>query len=112
VWSALVYEVRHYSLLSREEQQVENSNEFWANVSMVVVSPVAITAGVAKGTLDASTNNGPFREGFGTAAGPIMRAAKEFGNEHGTTMTKGMVTGAAGALGARILRTGLRHLRI
>jgi hypothetical protein len=51
-------------------------------------------------------------KGFNTAARPIMKAAKDFGDEHGTTMTKGVVTGAAGALGARILREGLRHLRI
>ena len=37
---------------------------------------------------------------------------KEFGAEHGTTMTRGVVTGAAGALGARIIREGFRHLRI
>ena len=91
---------------------MENTNEFWANVSMAAVSPVAIAAGVAKGTYDASTDNGAFREGFSAAASPIMRAAKDFGAEHGTTMTKGVVTGAAGALGARILREGLRHLRI
>jgi hypothetical protein len=91
---------------------VESTNDFWANVSMVAVSPVAIAAGFAKGTYDASTNNGAFREGFNTAARPIMKAAKDFGDEHGTTMTKGVVTGAAGALGARILREGLRHLRI
>jgi len=41
-----------------------------------------------------------------------MRAAKEFGAEHGTTMTKGVITGAAGALGARIVREGLKRLRI
>lgn len=91
---------------------MENKNEFWANVSVVAVSPVAIAAGVAKGAYDASTNNGAFSEGFGAAAGPIMKAAKEFGAEHGTTMTKGVITGAAGALGARILRGGLKHLRI
>ncbi|MDR2984635.1 MAG: hypothetical protein LBV34_07310 [Nocardiopsaceae bacterium] len=90
---------------------MENTNEFWGNVSMAVASPVAITAGIAKGAYDASTNNGAFRDGFGAAAGPIMKAAKNFGDEHGTTMTKGVVGGAAGALGARILRTGLRHLR-
>jgi hypothetical protein len=90
---------------------VENTNEFWANVSMAAVSPVAIAAGVAKGAYDASTDNGAFSEGFGSAAGPILRAAKEFGAEHGTTMTKGVVTGAAGALGARIIREGFKHLR-
>ena len=29
--------------------QVENTSEFWADVSMVVVSPVAIAAGFVKG---------------------------------------------------------------
>jgi hypothetical protein len=91
---------------------VENTSEFWANVSAVAVSPVAIAAGVAKGAYDASTNSGAFSEGFNATAGPIMKAAKEFGAEHGSTMTKGVITGAAGALGARIVREGLRRLRI
>jgi hypothetical protein len=91
---------------------VENTNGFWANVSLVAVSPVAIVAGVAKGAYDASTDNGAFNEGFNSAAGPILRAAKDFGAEHGTTMTKGVITGAAGALGARIVREGFKHLRI
>jgi len=91
---------------------VENTNEFWANVSMVAVSPVAIAAGFAKGAYDASTDNGAFSEGFNAAAGPIMKAAKEFGAEHGTIMTKGVITGAAGAVGARIVREGFKHLRI
>jgi hypothetical protein len=91
---------------------VENTNDFWSNVSMAAISPVAVAAGVAKGTYDASTDNGAFSEGFNAAAVPILRAAKEFGAEHGTTITKGVVTGAAGALGARILREGLRHIRL
>jgi hypothetical protein len=91
---------------------VENTNDFWSNVSMAAVSPVAIAAGVAKGAYDASTDNGAFSEGFNAAASPILRAAKEFGAEHGATITKGVVTGAAGALGARILREGLRHIRL
>lgn len=91
---------------------MENTNGFWANVSLVAVSPVAIAAGVAKGTLDASTDHGGFSEGFNSAAAPIMRAAKEFGAEHGPMMTKGVITGAAGAIGASIVREGLKHLRI
>jgi hypothetical protein len=89
---------------------VENTNEFWANVSMAAVSPVAIAAGFAKGAYDASTDSGAFSEGFKTGAGPIMKAAKEFGSEHGSIMTRGVITGAAGALGARIVREGFRHL--
>ena len=91
---------------------MENTNEFWSNVSMAAVSPVAIAAGFAKGAYDASTDNGALSEGFNAAAAPIMRAAKEFGAEHGTTLTKGVITGAAGALGARIVKEGFKHLRI
>jgi hypothetical protein len=98
--------------LMREEKQVENKNEFWANVSVIAVSPVAIAAGFAKGAYDASTNHGAFNEGFNAAASPIMQAAKDFGTEHGTTMTKGIITGAAGALGASIVREAFKLLRI
>lgn len=91
---------------------MENPNEFWANVSMVAASPVAIAAGFARGAYDASTDNGAFGEGFNAAAGPIMKAAKEFGAEHGSMMTKGVVTGAAGAVGARIVREGFKILRM
>lgn len=89
---------------------MENTNDFWSNVSMAAVTPVAVAAGVAKGAFDATTDNGPFSDGFSGAAVPIFKAAKTFGHEHGGTITKGVVTGAAGALGARILREGLRHI--
>jgi hypothetical protein len=89
---------------------VENTNEFWADVSAIVACPVAIAAGVAKGAYDASTDNGAFVDGFSTAAGPIIRAARGFGAEHGTTITKGVVSGAAGALGARIVNEGLKRI--
>jgi hypothetical protein len=98
--------------LMREEKRVENKNEFWANVSVIAVSPVAIAAGFAKGAYDASTNHGAFNEGFNGTASPIMKAAKDFGAEHGTTMTKGIITGAAGALGASMVREAFKHLRI
>jgi hypothetical protein len=91
---------------------MENQSEFWENVSAVVVAPVAIAAGLAKGTYDASTDHGAFVDGFTGAATPVIRAGKNFGAEHGSTITKGVVTGAAGALGARILRIGLRTIRL
>jgi hypothetical protein len=92
------------------KQQVENKNEFWADVSAIAVCPVAIAAGCAKGAYDASTDNGAFVDGFGAAAGPIIKAARGFGAEHGTTITKGVVTGAAGALGAHIVSEGLKRI--
>jgi hypothetical protein len=91
---------------------MENKSEFWADVSAVVVTPVAIAAGLAKGTYDATTDHGAFIEGFNTTASPIIRAGKNFGAEHGPTITKGVVTGAAGALGARIVHVGLRALKL
>jgi hypothetical protein len=89
---------------------VEGTNEFWADVSAIAVCPVAIAAGVAKGAYDASTDNGAFVDGFSAAAGPIIKAARGFGAEHGTTITKGVVGGAAGALGARIVNEGIRRI--
>ena len=94
----------------REKQQVEHENEFWAEVSAIAVSPVAIAAGFAKGAYDASTDNGAFAEGFSTVADPIIKAARGFGAEHGNTITKGVVTGAASMLGARIMSGGLKRI--
>ena len=91
---------------------MDNQSEFWENVSAVVVTPVAVAAGLAKGTYDATTDHGAFLDGFTGAATPIIRAGKNFGAEHGPTITKGVVTGAAGAVGARIVSAGLRSLRL
>jgi hypothetical protein len=85
-------------------------NDFWANVSAAAASPLAVAAGFAKGAYDASTNNGAFADGFSTTAAPIIRAARGFGAEHGTTLTKGAVTGAASVLGARIMGGGIRRI--
>jgi hypothetical protein len=97
---------------SENSQNTENKGEFWAQVSMVAVSPVAIAAGLARGAYDASTDHGSFADGFTETATVIMRAGRNFGEEHGRLITRGMVGGAAGAAGARILHAGLRHLRL
>jgi len=94
----------------RKDATVSSENDFWANVSMVAVSPVAIAAGFAKGAYDASTSNGPFADGFSATATPIIKAARGFGAAHGDTITKGVVTGAAGALGARIVGGSIRRI--
>jgi hypothetical protein len=89
---------------------VEDKNEFWADVSAIAVCPVAVAAGVVKGTYDATTDHGPFVDGFSEAAGPIIKAARGFGTEHGATLTKGVVSGAAWTAGARIVSAGLKHI--
>ena len=52
------------------------------------------------------------RVSFRRAMKKALQTAKDFGAEHGTMMTRGVITGAAGAIGARIVREGLKHLRI
>jgi hypothetical protein len=91
---------------------VEQTNDFWANAITVAASPVAIAAGIAKGSFDAATGHGPFAEGFSTTAEPIIWGAKKFGAEHGSTITKGVIGGAATAVGARIVGGVLKSLRI
>jgi hypothetical protein len=91
---------------------VEQTDDFWANVLTVAATPVAIAVGVAKGSYDAATGSGPFTQGFNATAEPIVGGAKRFGAEHGPTITKGIVGGAATAVGARIVGGALRHLRI
>ena len=90
---------------------MEQGSEFWGDVLAVGASPVAIAAGFTKGTYDAVTGNGAFSEGFNATASPIIRAAKDFGSEHGPTITKGIIGGAATAFGARILNETIRHIR-
>jgi hypothetical protein len=97
---------------SENPENRENRGEFWAEITMVAVSPVAIAAGLVKGAYDASTDHGSFADGFTATARPIMRAGRNFGEDHGQLITRGVVTGAAGAFGARIVQAGLRHLRI
>jgi hypothetical protein len=94
-----------------EELRMEQTSPFWANVSAVAVSPVAITVGVVMGSYDAANGTRRFDEGFYAAAEPIVAAAKGFGAKHGEAITKGIVGGAATALGARILNEVLRGLR-
>jgi hypothetical protein len=93
-------------------EQAEQSNEFWANVITVAVSPVAIGAGIAKGSFDAATGHGPFSEGFSGTAEPIIFGAKRFGSEHGPTITKGVIGGAATAIGGRIVSQALKAIKL
>jgi hypothetical protein len=93
-----------------QELKMEQTSGFWADAIAVVASPVAITAGIVRGSYDAASGTGPFTDGFHAAADPVIASARKFGTEHQDTITKGVVGGAATALGARILNEGLRHL--
>ena len=91
---------------------MEQTNDFWANVITVAASPVAIAAGIARGTYDAATGSWPITEGFNSTAEPIIFGAKKFGSEHGQTITRGIIGGAATAVGARIVGGALKHVRL
>ena len=95
----------------REELNMEQTSGFWADVIGVAASPVAIAAGIAKGSYDAATGSGAFDEGFHAAADPIIASARKFGTEHRETITKGRLGGAAATLGARIVNESLKHLK-
>lgn len=89
---------------------MEQAGGFWAGVLGVAASPVAIAAGIAKGSYDAATGSGAFDDGYHAAADPIVASARKFGTDHRETITKGMLGGAAATLGARIINESLKHL--
>jgi hypothetical protein len=86
-----------------EELTVEQTEGFWAGAIALAAAPVAIAAGIAKGSYDAVSGSGAFDEGFHSAADPVIAKAREFGTEHQGTITKGVIGGAATAVGARIV---------
>ena len=87
-----------------------NRSQFWAAVSVVAASPVAIAAGTAKGTYDAASGNGAFSQGFEATSKSVIDAAENFGAEHGEFITRGLIGGAAAALGGRIVSESLKRL--
>ena len=89
---------------------MEQTSTFWADAIAVAASPVAIAAGLVRGSYDAASGGGTFDAGFHSAADPIIASARKFGTDHKDTITKGVLGGAATAIGARIVNEGLRHL--
>ena len=90
---------------------MEESDGFWAGAIAVAASPVAIAAGIVKGSYDAASGSGSFDAGFHSAADPVIANARRFGIEHKDTITKGIIGGAATAFGARILNEGIKVFR-
>ena len=87
---------------------MEQSDGFWPGAIAVAASPVAIAAGIVKGSFDAASGAGPFDAGFHAAADPVIATARKFGSEHHDTITKGVIGGAATAVGARIVGESLK----
>jgi hypothetical protein len=87
---------------------VEQTEGFWAGAIALAAAPVAIAAGIAKGSYDAVSGGGAFEEGFHSAADPVIANARKFGTDHKDTITKGVLGGAATAVGARIVNETIK----
>lgn len=87
---------------------MEQTSGFWAGAIAVAAAPVAIAAGIAKGSYDAASGSGSFDAGFHSAADPVIEKARKFGTDHQDTITKGVVGGAATAVGARIISESIK----
>jgi hypothetical protein len=71
-------------------------NEFWGTTAAVASTPVAIVAGLTNGTYKATTGAGSFNDGFESARSAVTTSAQRFGNDHGTTITRAVITGFVG----------------
>jgi hypothetical protein len=71
-------------------------NEFWGTTAAVASTPVAVVAGLTNGTYKAATGAGSFNHGFESAMKAVTGSAQKFGNDHGTTITRAVITGFVG----------------
>ncbi len=71
-------------------------NEFWGTTAAVATAPVAVVAGLTNGTYKAATGTGSFNDGFESAMKAVTGSAQKFGNDHGTTITRAVITGFVG----------------
>jgi hypothetical protein len=91
---------------------MEKANEFWADIATFIACPIAIAAGCANGVCNAATGSGSFSDGFNAAGASVIGPARKFGADHGEAITKGLLTGAASALGGRVANKILKYLNI
>ena len=71
-------------------------NEFWRTTAAVASTPVAVVAVLTNGTYKAATGAGSFNHGFESARNAVTGSAQKFGNDHGTTITRAVITGFVG----------------
>ena len=71
-------------------------NEFWGTTAAVASAPVAVVAGLTNGTYRAATGSSSFNDGFESAMKAVTGSAQKFGNDHGTTITRAVITGFVG----------------
>jgi hypothetical protein len=71
-------------------------NEFWGTTAAVASTPLAVVVGLTNGTYKAATGAGSFNDGFESARKTVTVSAQKFGNDHGTTITRAVITGFVG----------------
>jgi hypothetical protein len=71
-------------------------NEFWGTTAAVASTPVAVVAGLTNGTYKAATGADSFNHGFESAMRTVTGSAQKFGNDHGSTITRAVITGFVG----------------
>lgn len=81
-------------------------SKLWGAVAETVATPVAIVAGTVAGGVNAVTGHGGFGEGFENTANDISDSAREFGEDHGSAFTDGLVRGAGSSLSSRAVNHG------
>ena len=78
--------------------------KFWGVVSAMLSVPVAVASGVIKGAHDAVTGGGTFKDGYNETSEAVIDRAERFGDDHSDTITHGIITGAALALGGAAVK--------
>jgi hypothetical protein len=71
-------------------------NEFWGATAAVASTPLAVVAGLTNGSYKAATGAGSFNDGFESARKTVTVSAQKFGHDHGTTITRAVITGFVG----------------
>jgi len=84
--------------------------KFWGVVGALLSVPVAVASGVVKGAHDAVTGAGSFKDGYSGTSEAVIDGAERFGTEHSDTITRGIVSGAALAIGGAAVKKTIGHL--
>jgi hypothetical protein len=72
----------------------------WGTTLKVISRPVAVSAGLCKGTYNVISGHGTFGEGYADAEDKVIDSAEGFGDTHGEELTKATIGLATTILGA------------
>ncbi len=67
----------------------------WGTTLKVISRPVAMSAGLCKGTYNVISRDGAFGEGYADAVDKVIDSAEEFGDTYGKVLTEATISIAA-----------------